>query len=328
MPHCRHEDHRQEQHQHHRTAARRHDGTCGGRDTSPNRLYRLHHCAAHLFCPPASVLCGCLEHCLLCLALCRRPCAARDDCIVRRYVVSWSNTHDAHGLGHDLSALWGRTALDRCALIAFMRRGRCASTVGRWRYNVPLRCSFLGKVPPIGGFCVLYGFLPPTLLRGGICAFCTSAILRRNGPVSDFISCSGLYRRKGIFHRRVDENTFRTDPHICRAVTSYHIFFTLSQLSSVVLYHAPRGIRRPSRTPAHSFLHAVGSITHRVAAFRLFLFLPLIHILFQNGFRVLGCGVLQLCLGRVHAGSDLQVPHGVSPHRAWLTLVHTATLHR
>ena len=82
-------------------------------------------------------------------------------------------------------------------------------------------------------------FLPPTLLRGGICAFWTSAILRRNGPVSDFISCSGLYRRKGIFHRCVDENTFRTDPHICRAVTSHHIFFTLSQLSSVVLYHAP-----------------------------------------------------------------------------------------
>lgn len=103
---------------------------------------------------------------------------------------------------------------------------------------MPLCCSFLGKVPPIGGFCVLHRFLPPTLLRGGICAFWTSAILRRNGPVSDFISCSGLYRRKGIFHRCVDENTFRTDPYICRAVTSHHIFFTLSQLSSVVLYHA------------------------------------------------------------------------------------------
>ena len=95
---------------------------------------------------------------------------------------------------------------------------------------MPLRCSFLGKVPPIGGFRVLYNFLPPTLLRGGICAFWTSAILRRNGPVSDFISCSGLYRRKGIFHRCVDENIFRTDPHICRAVTSHRIFFTLSQL--------------------------------------------------------------------------------------------------
>ena len=189
---------------------------------------------------------------------------------------------------------------------------------------MPLRCSFLGKVPPIGGFRVLRSFLPPTLLRGGICTFWTSAILRRNGPVSDFISCSGLYRRKGIFHRCVDENIFRTDPHICRAVTSHRIFFTLSQLSSVVLYHAPRGIRRPSRTPAHIFLHAVGSVTHRIAALRLFLFLPLIHVLFQNGFCVLGCGVLQLCLGRVHAGSDLQVPHGISPHRGGLTLSGTA----
>lgn len=199
--------------------------------------------------------------------------------------------------------------------------------VGRWRYNVPLCCSFLGKVPPIGGFCVLYGSLPPTLLRGGICAFWTSAILRRNGPVSDFISCSGLSRRKGIFHRCVDENTFRTDRPIwcfCCAMSSYRILFTLSQLSSVVLYHASRGIRRPSRTPAHIFLHAVGSIAHRVAAFRLFFPLPLIHVLFQNGFCVLGCGVLQLCLGRIHAGSDLQVPHSVSPHRAWLTLSGTA----
>ena len=185
---------------------------------------------------------------------------------------------------------------------------------------MPLRCSFLGKVPPIGGFCVLYGFLPPTLLRGGICTFCTSAILRRNGLVSNFISCSGLYRRKGIFHRRVDENIFRTDPHICRTVTSHHIFFTLSQLSSVVLYHAPRGIRRSSCTTAHIFLHAVGSIAHRVPAIRLLLLLPPIYVLFQNGFRVLGCGVLQLCLGRIHAGSDLQVPHSVSPHRGVLTL--------
>ena len=44
---------------------------------------------------------------------------------------------------------------------------------------MPLCCSFLGKVPPIGGFRILRSFLPPTLLRGGICAFCTSAILRR-----------------------------------------------------------------------------------------------------------------------------------------------------
>ena len=235
--------------------------------------------------------------------------------------------HGAWSFGRRLSALWDRTALDRCALIAFMRRGRCTSTLGQWRYYVPLCCSFLGKVPPIGGFRVLYNFLPPTLLRGGICAFCTSAILRRYGLISDFISCSGLYRRKGIFHRCVDENTFRTDCPVwrfCCAMSSYRIFFTLSQLSSVVLYHAPRGIRRPSRTPAHIFLHAVGSIAHGVAAFRLFLFLPLIHVLFQNGLSVFWCGVLQLCLGRIHAGFDFQVPHGISSHRAWLTLSGTA----
>ena len=106
-------------------------------------------------------------------------------------------------------------------------------------------------------------------------------------------------------------------------MSSYRILFTLSQLSSVVLYHAPRGIRRPSRTTAHSFLHAVGSIAHGIAAFRLFLFLPLVHVLFQNGIRVLGCGVLQLCLWRVHAGFDLQVPHSVIPHRVSLTLSGT-----
>lgn len=89
---------------------------------------------------------------------------------------------------------------------------------------MPLCCFFLGKVPPIGGFCVLRSFLPPTLLRGGFCVFCTFAILRKNSPVSDFISCSGLYRRKGIFHRRVDENIFRTDRPVwcfCCAITPY-----------------------------------------------------------------------------------------------------------
>ena len=185
---------------------------------------------------------------------------------------------------------------------------------------MPLCWSFFGKVPPIGGFRVPYGFLPPTLLRGGICAFWISAILRRNGPVSNFISCSGLYRRKGIFHRCVDENTFRTDRPVwcfCCAMSSYRILFTLSQLSSVVLYHAPRGIRRPSRTPAHSFPHAVGSIADGVAAFRLLFPLPLVHVLFQKGIGVFRRGVLQLCLWRVHAGFDLQILHSINPHPAW-----------
>ena len=139
--------------------------------------------------------------------------------------------------------------------------------------TVEVQCAallfFLGKVPPIGGFCRPTHFLPPTLLRGGIYAFCPFASFQRNGPVSDFISCSGLYRRKGIFHRCVDENTFRTDLPIwcfCCAMSSYRILFTLSQLSSVALYHTPRGIRRSSCTTAHIFLHAVGGVTHRIAA--------------------------------------------------------------
>ena len=185
---CRHKDHRQEQHQHHRTAACGQEGIDRRCHTPAHGLYRLHRCSTQLLCGISAVLYRILKHRPLCFSL-RRPCAVRDDCIVRRCVVSWSNTHGARDLGHGLSALWGRTALDRCALIAFMRRGRCASTVGRWRYNVPLRCSFLGKVSPIGGFRVLRSFLPPTLLRGSICTFCASAILRRNSPVSDFISC-------------------------------------------------------------------------------------------------------------------------------------------
>ena len=188
---------------------------------------------------------------------------------------------------------------------------------------MPLCCSFLGKVPPIGGFRVPHSFLPPTFLRGGACVFGGIGILRRKRLFSDFISCSGLCWRKVIFRRGIGRVAFRTNPHICHSVLPRRIFFALPQLSSVVLYHAPRGIRRPSRTPAHIFLHAVGGIAHGVAAFRLFLFLPLIHVLFQNGFRVFGCGVLQLCLGRVHAGFNFQVPHGISPHRAWLTLSGT-----
>ena len=50
---------------------------------------------------------------------------------------------------------------------------------------MPLCCSFLGKVPPIGGFCVLYGFLPPTLLRGGERLLCTVGILRKIFRYSD-----------------------------------------------------------------------------------------------------------------------------------------------
>ena len=187
---CRHKDHRQYQHQHHRTAACRQDRADRRCHTPAHGLYRLHRCSTQLLCGISAVLYRILKHRPLCLSLCRRPCAVRDDCIVRRCVVSWSNTHGARGLGHGLSALGGRTALGRHPRIAFLRSGHCASTVGRWRYNVPLCCSFLGKVPPIGGFCVLYGFLPPTLLRGGICAFCTSASLRRNGLISDLISCS------------------------------------------------------------------------------------------------------------------------------------------
>ena len=204
-----------------------------------------------------------------------------------------------------------------CSLGDLERICRCAPAALRGSRGAAFRCSFFGQVPPIGGFRVLYNFLPPTLLRGGICAFCTSASLRRNGPVSDFISCSGFYRRKGIFHRCVDENTFRTDRHICRAVTSHHIFFTLSQLSSVVLYHAPRGIRRPRCATAHIFLHTVGGVAHWVPAFRLLFPLPLIHVLFQNGIGIFWRGVLQLCLWRVHAGFDLQILHTINPHPAW-----------
>ena len=187
---CRHKDHRQYQHQHHRTAACRQDRTDRRRHSFPDFFHCLDCHAAQLFGSPSATLRGFLKHLPLRLSLRRRPCAVRDDCIVRRCVVSWSNTHGARGLGHGLSALGGRTALGRYPRIAFLRSGHCTSTVGRWRYNVPLCCSFLGKVPPIGGFRVLRSFLPPTLLRGGICAFCTSAILRRYGLISDFVSCS------------------------------------------------------------------------------------------------------------------------------------------
>ena len=187
---CRHKDHRQYQHQHHRTAACRQDRADRRRHSFPDFFHCLDCHAAQLFGSPSAALRGFLKHLPLRLSLRRRPCAVRDDCIVRRCVVSWSNTHGARGLGHGLSALGGRTALGRCPRIAFLRSGHCTSTVGRWRYNVPLCCSFLGKVPPIGGFRVLRSFLPPTLLRGGICAFCTSAILRRYGLISDFVSCS------------------------------------------------------------------------------------------------------------------------------------------
>lgn len=59
-------------------------------------------------------------------------------------------------------------------------------------------------------------------------------------------------------------------------------------------------------------------------ALRLLFSLPFVHVLFQQGIGVFRRGVLQLCLWHVHAGFNFQVPHGISPHRAWLTLSGTA----
>ena len=85
---------------------------------------------------------------------------------------------------------------------------------------MPLRCSFFGKVPPIGGFRVPYGFLPPTLPRGGICAFCTSAILRRYGLISDFVSCSVWLQYIRIRRRRIGQAFFCW----CHAVHGFERF--------------------------------------------------------------------------------------------------------
>ena len=288
----RHKDHRQEQHQHQRTAACRQDRADRRRHSFPDFFHCLDCHAAQLFGSPSAALRGFLKHLPLRLSLCRRPCATHDDCIVRRCVVSWSNTHGARGLGHGLSVLGGRTALGRHPRIAFLRSGHCASTVGRWRYNVPLCCSFLGKVPPIGGFRVLRSFLPPTLLRGGACVFGGIGMLRRKRLFSDFISCSGLCWRKVIFRRGIGRAAFRTNPHICHSVLPRRIFFALPQLSSVVLYHAPRGIRRPRCATAHIFLHAVGGVAHGIMALRLLFPLPFVHVLFQKGIGVFRRGVL------------------------------------
>ena len=125
----RHKDHRQEQHQHHRTAACRQDRADRRRHSFPDSFHCLDCHAAQLFGSPSAALRGFLKHLPLRLSLCRRSCSVRDDCIVRRCVVSWSNTHGARGRGHGLSALWGRTTLERCARIAFVQRGRCISAV-------------------------------------------------------------------------------------------------------------------------------------------------------------------------------------------------------
>ena len=190
---------------------------------------------------------------------------------------------------------------------------------------MPLCCSFLGKVPPIGGFRIFHGFLPPTLMRGGKRLLCTVGILRKIFRYSDVISCRSWRGKIFISQRRVGKTAYGRIFRKWRClddvpVLQIILFSTQFLLFPVALYHAPRGIRRSCRTTAHIFLHAVGGVTHGIAAFRLLFPLPLVHVLFQKGIGVFRRGVLQLCLWRVHAGFDLQVPHGVTPHRAWLTL--------
>ena len=118
----------------------------------------------------------------------------------------------------------------------------------------------------------------------------------------------------------ISEEALRTAESNAKALKAEVAFCKLPLLLLIALYHTPRGIRRTRCATAHIFLHAVGGVTHGIAAFRLLFPLPFVHVLFQKGIRVLGRGVLQLCLGRVHAGSNLQVPHGISPHQGVLTL--------
>ena len=102
-----------------------------------------------------------------------------------------------------------------------------------------------------------------------------------------------------------------------RFIDLFHIFFALPLFLPIAFYHTPGAIGGCGCAAAHITLHTVGSIMYRIAVFRFFLCLPLVHVLFQDGFRILRRRILLLGLGGIHAGFNFQVPHDVTPHQAW-----------